>query len=322
MVIHQLALSSETPPRFSAGDLGVTVWRGSNGPLVIARREGEQCWVYLAGIASYRFPAVAPDVAPDVAPAIAPDIAPDLAVRCVAVPASGAASGLVVDSYYRVVAPLALQVYGLESLHGTALGFDGSAVLLCGSSGTGKSTLAQALTDRGANLLGDDGLVIEVGAGSGGGVLLHPLPFTLLLREPAATHFQRPTTNLGAPAALAPSVTSEAVPVRAVLCLERVAGAELSVRELAPTAGLTRLLAHAYAFTLDDEVRKRRMLAAYLRFANAVPVYLLRFPTGLERLASVATLVERIASGEGGGDGAGIGDGALNPDGADGASHG
>ncbi len=46
------------------------------------------------------------------------------------------------------------------TLHASCVAIDGSGVLLIGPSGSGKSDLALRLIDRGARLVGDDGLVI------------------------------------------------------------------------------------------------------------------------------------------------------------------
>lgn len=43
-----------------------------------------------------------------------------------------------------------------ETLHATTIAIDGRAVMLCGSSGSGKSDLALRLIDRGAKLVSDD----------------------------------------------------------------------------------------------------------------------------------------------------------------------
>lgn len=45
---------------------------------------------------------------------------------------------------------------GLVPLHGSAVAFDGRAILVAGESGAGKSTLAHALLDRGGQLVSDD----------------------------------------------------------------------------------------------------------------------------------------------------------------------
>ena len=46
-------------------------------------------------------------------------------------------------------------------LHASCVAIGGRGVLLTGASGAGKSDLALRLIDRGASLVGDDGLVIE-----------------------------------------------------------------------------------------------------------------------------------------------------------------
>ena len=47
------------------------------------------------------------------------------------------------------------------ALHGTAVEIGGSAVLLIGPSGSGKSDLALRLIDRGATLIGDDAVTLH-----------------------------------------------------------------------------------------------------------------------------------------------------------------
>ena len=46
-------------------------------------------------------------------------------------------------------------------LHASCVAIDGRGVLLTGASGSGKSDLALRLIDRGATLVGDDGVVVE-----------------------------------------------------------------------------------------------------------------------------------------------------------------
>lgn len=47
------------------------------------------------------------------------------------------------------------------TLHASCVAIDGRGVLLTGASGAGKSDLALRLIDRGASLVGDDGVTIE-----------------------------------------------------------------------------------------------------------------------------------------------------------------
>jgi serine kinase of HPr protein (carbohydrate metabolism regulator) len=47
------------------------------------------------------------------------------------------------------------------TIHASCVAIDGRGVLLTGASGSGKSDLALRLIDRGARLIGDDGVTIE-----------------------------------------------------------------------------------------------------------------------------------------------------------------
>ncbi|HEV7233013.1 MAG TPA: HPr kinase/phosphatase C-terminal domain-containing protein [Sphingorhabdus sp.] len=52
-----------------------------------------------------------------------------------------------------------------ECLHATAVAIGGDGVLLRGPSGSGKSDLALRLIDRGAKLVSDDAVMIDIGEG-------------------------------------------------------------------------------------------------------------------------------------------------------------
>jgi len=62
----------------------------------------------------------------------------------------------------------------------TCVAIEGRAVLIEGAPGSGKSALALALIDRGATLVGDDGIMIEVVDGR---LVAHPHPRTRGLLE-------------------------------------------------------------------------------------------------------------------------------------------
>lgn len=94
------------------------------------------------------------------------------------------------------------------------------AVLIEGAPGSGKSSLALALLDRGALLIGDDSLLLEA---SGGRLLAHPHPETRGLLE---------VRNLG----LVDMPVAEVGEVALVIVLDPaaerfIAGAESTVRE-------------------------------------------------------------------------------------------
>lgn len=52
-------------------------------------------------------------------------------------------------------------------LHASAVAIDGQGVMICGASGTGKSTLALQLMALGAELIADDGVWIDLGQAQG-----------------------------------------------------------------------------------------------------------------------------------------------------------
>ncbi|MEO5596998.1 MAG: HPr kinase/phosphatase C-terminal domain-containing protein [Novosphingobium sp.] len=62
----------------------------------------------------------------------------------------------------------------------TGVAIGGRAVLITGAAGSGKSSLALALIDRGARLIGDDGVLLEV---AGDHLLASPAPHTAGLLE-------------------------------------------------------------------------------------------------------------------------------------------
>ena len=281
MKVHGLSLAKLEPPLLAVDDPDAMVWTdGAVVPPAIAKRVGEWCWFRMEGVATYRFPAESPE----------------LAVACVAQPSEGSSRRTVVDGYYRIVVPLALQVYGLEALHGTAVQTPAGAVALCGPSRTGKTTLAYVLAESGNRLVADDGLVIDATTSSGP-VTLRPIPFSVLLSDAVAERFGfgeiEPDDRAGDWESPTPA---PAVPLAAVVMLDRVDDGEIAIRRLAKTEAYTALLGRSYSFSLTDLGRKKRMLSAYARLAGSVPVYYLTYPGGWGRLAATAAAIEELAS--------------------------
>jgi hypothetical protein len=254
---------------------------GPNDELdVIAKRVGEWCWFRIERVATYRFPIESPD----------------LSVSCVAEPDVGSSLKTIVDSYYRTVVPLALQVYGLEAMHGTAVETATGAVALCGRTHAGKTTLTYALSRRGNRLLADDGLVIDASTATRR-VALQPIPFALMIREATAEHFGTPVREyVTVDDGVSRVDTVPSVPLTAVVLLDRVENGELAVHALSKSEAYMSLLNHCYVFSLEDVGRKARMMSAYARFANTVPVFRLTYPDGLERVDEAAAAVEELVA--------------------------
>lgn len=104
-----------------------------------------------------------------------------------------------------------------------AVAIEGRAVLIEGAPGAGKSSLALALIDRGAVLIGDDGVLLEA---VGGRLLASPHPRIAGLIE---------VRNVG----LVTMPTVARVPVALVLRLDPAAPRHVAAAEQAERAGVT-----------------------------------------------------------------------------------
>jgi hypothetical protein len=129
-----------------------------------------------------------------------------------------------------VVIPLLLAERGDLVLHAAVVETEAGALVLCGPSGRGKSTLALAYAEIGHDVLSEDGAVI---GGNGARPLVWPAATGVRVREQGETGGRRRVRALGE-AKVEPSP-----PVALVLLEER--GQALSVSPLAPVEALTAL---------------------------------------------------------------------------------
>ena len=249
-------------PEEAEGD--VEVWAGNDGFEAYGYTAGGYCWAHFPGAASFRF-------------------ADQGAV--VALAETGVAHGSVEDTYLRAVLPLVLQLRGHEVLHASAVTSARGLVILCGASGTGKSTTAHGLSRRGYRVWADDAVVLDIEDGEARAI---QVPFRLRLHADAATFFggnaeDRVTATM-------PSRS----PLLALVILDRQDGsaAPVRVRRLRPTDAFVGLLPHAYSFGLSDPARKAVMLDRYLRLASSVPTFDVRYRPGLGDIAEVLDEVE------------------------------
>ena len=265
------------PPLPDPGSRGIEVWRDGSGRIgALGERRGSRSWMHLLRVATYEFAPGSPEV--------------------VAHAVDGASDAVVVDQYYRTVLPMVLQARGHEVLHASAVLSAAGVVAFCATSQSGKSTLAFALGERGLAPWADDAVAFEADASE---VAALQVPFDLRLRPASAAHFGQARTvpfGRGGREAGQP-LDLDRRPFAALFVLHRelepAPGREVSLRRLAAGTAVTAALEHAHCFTLDDAERKRRMMEHYLALAARLPVYELRFPTGLEHLAAMAEAVER-----------------------------
>jgi hypothetical protein len=127
-----------------------------------------------------------------------------------------------------------LSMRGDLVLHASAVEASGGAVLFCGPTQRGKSSLARALGEAGHRLLGEDGIAIELGDGE---PVAFPGARGVRVRSRSRDGNGRPRTDLLPDPG---SGEPEPCPVVAVVLLEERA-AELAVKPLEPALALALL---------------------------------------------------------------------------------
>lgn len=181
------------------------------------------------------------------------------------------------DAFTRLIQPLILQAQGLPALHGSATTDADGAVVFCGVSGHGKSTLAYALARRpGFSQLADDAVVLRPAGPTA--FVVAPLPFRPRLRPPSAAVLQPPGPD---ETGKRPSTFHEP-PLRAVVVLSQLppddARADAPhLTRVAPATAFRLLLTHAHCFDEADRDAMRAMVQHYFALAGTVPVFTLAY---------------------------------------------
>ncbi len=222
-------------------------------------------WIHVGGMATFRFSATGS--------------------RVDAFLAQGRSFVEARDTYERSVLPLIVQAMGVQVLHASAVLNSAGLIALAGISTSGKSTISYALAQRGSPLWADDAVAFFL---DGDLVRSLPLPFAPRLRPAAATQLGalRPADVPGG---------TETVPIGAIVLLRpETAFVGVGLEPLRPADAFPALLPHAYCFSMEDIEGNRVMIDEYLRLVERVPVWCIRFRTGLENLPRIVDKLEGL----------------------------
>jgi hypothetical protein len=186
------------------------------------------------------------------------------------------------EVYYRFALPMILQAAGAEMLHASAVHAAAGVVAFCGTSGTGKSTLAFTLSHRHHQHWSDDALVF----------LPHQNAFEAL-RLPF-----RPRVEIASSEPLEFIRGTESAPLAAIVVLQRYSVEiveygkfHAEVRRLSSADAFRTVLPHIYSFILSDPKRNALMMSRYFDIASRLPVYELRFTPCLDALSKLCDIV-------------------------------
>jgi hypothetical protein len=199
---------------------------------------------------------------------------------------------LIRDTYYRAAIPHALNFFGREVLHASAVRTERGVVAFCAISGTGKSTMAAALSLRGYPMWADDAVLFETGAMDQATRTLF-LPFRLRLWPASADFLGYPDKREEWP--IADSTGRISAPLAALCVLTRGDEAlrEVEIRLLSRAEAFTALVPHAYCFSLSDLEKKRQMMRHYMDLAAHTPTFAVSIRSGMERLPQVIDAIEK-----------------------------
>jgi hypothetical protein len=202
-------------------------------------------------------------------------------------PGPGVSHELFQNAFVRKILYWALVWNSWEVLHGCGFEVDGKSIALVGRSEMGKSTLARAWRGRDGFVFADDAVPLRV---DGASVPLCPLPFRIQARppgyrrDPTRIHVTKPYIELEP----APHLNDDRL--RAVYVVDRRRDeprGPISVQSIRPLEALPAVLRHAYSLTIDLPGRNRELMETYIALVNAIPVYRLSYPTGIEHVEPI-----------------------------------
>jgi hypothetical protein len=188
---------------------------------------------------------------------------------------------------------------GTAIFHASAVALASGGVAFMARAGYGKSTQAAAMVQRGAPLITDDLLLLQVveqkvTALPGVPYLkLWPSSMAMIGEDPAdhplvKTNLEKRSLNMGA------TVMSGTVPMRAIYLLEP--GPSLEIQQLSKTEALRRIMPHWYGALFQGELLPVLGLERHFLDCTAIveriPVYLLKRPPSMDLIPEICQAIE------------------------------
>jgi hypothetical protein len=169
-------------------------------------------------------------------------------------------------------------------LHAAAVASEKGAILLIGTSGSGKSSLAASLHNRGSRLLGDDAVVVST---SGGAMAAHAVYRSLRLFPDSISALVEKRAELTPVAShttkrnvvyLDDSRAEEPLPVRAAFLLEAARGESAMIEPMAASDACMAFVEHSFWMDPTDLTRTKGRMAQASALAAGVPAFRLAYP--------------------------------------------
>jgi hypothetical protein len=204
---------------------------------------------------------------------------------------------LVLDEVHAIGIPLFLHAArGYEAIHASAVASTSGVVGFCGASGSGKSTIAQALAFRGSRLWADDVLALQV---DGQRVIATALPFRPKARPESEAFFRRSADQASSDTHQPIAEQWSTEHLQALFVLDAIEPARDSNNRVPPTKlnaadAIAALLPHGFRCLPLEEGRERQILMSYVGLVASVPVFTLKYTRRFEDLPALLDEVEAV----------------------------
>ena len=186
---------------------------------------------------------------------------------------------------------------GTFLLHGATLAFEKSAYAFIGVSGTGKSTLALALSDAGMDFMGDDVVVCSIEQG-----IVHAqssLPRIKLCEDSidqvaSGREWSELATQPNKKMSVVQSWIDQKLPVVKIFLLNPTKCEQVSIAESTGLEKITGLKSSMFRTALSKELLGREKIWEYLQYLTRIPIFQIDRPFELSSVDEMSTKIQRI----------------------------